>query len=129
MRILTHARAQWYFERDVECIVTFFARRFNFVCDRKATWEQVVVGEVRLDKLVSCARAHSGIRAHMSFSRALAFKVHASGVNTKASMPTGDDAKSDDEDYHSSDDDDNDNDGGAGSDVVRLVAVWRECVR
>ncbi len=33
--------------------MTFFARRFGFACDRKAKWESVVVGDVRLDKLVS----------------------------------------------------------------------------
>ena len=47
---ITHLNAQFYFERDVECIVTFFKKRFQFEVDYKATWDEVKVGDVRLPK-------------------------------------------------------------------------------
>ena len=41
-----HLNAQWYFERDVECIVTFFLRRFKYESALRARWEDVRPGEV-----------------------------------------------------------------------------------
>jgi RIO-like serine/threonine protein kinase len=49
---VSHENAQWYFERDVECIVTFFKRRFQFESNKRAEWGQVKPGSVRLDVLV-----------------------------------------------------------------------------
>lgn len=50
-----HENAQFYFERDVDCIVTYFEKRYDFVSEFKARWEDVKVGDVRLDKLVKAS--------------------------------------------------------------------------
>lgn len=51
---ITHQNAEFYFNRDVECIRTFFAKRFHFANDAgelfEAKWENVVRDEEhRLD--------------------------------------------------------------------------------
>jgi RIO kinase 2 len=38
---IDHPNAREYFERDVECIKTFFARKFRFEADEKPKWEDV----------------------------------------------------------------------------------------
>src|SRR5437762_254975 len=38
---IDHPNAQEYFERDVECIKTFFARKFRFEADEAPKWEDV----------------------------------------------------------------------------------------
>jgi RIO kinase 2 len=38
---IDHPNAREYFERDVECIKTFFARKFRFEADEKPRWEDV----------------------------------------------------------------------------------------
>lgn len=46
---IDHENAEYYFNRDVECIRTFFAKRFHFVNDCglfEAKWENVVRDEV-----------------------------------------------------------------------------------
>jgi RIO kinase 2 len=57
---VTHLNAQFYFERDVNCIVTFFKKRFQFECDFRAKWEDVKVGDVRLDVIVKASGVDSG---------------------------------------------------------------------
>jgi RIO kinase 2 len=56
---VSHENAQWYFERDVECIVTFFKKRFQFESDKRAEWSQVKPGAVRLDVLVKASGVNS----------------------------------------------------------------------
>ncbi len=58
---VSHANAQWYFERDVQCIVTFFLRRFKFESDERARWEDVRPGGVRLDVLVKASGVNSAV--------------------------------------------------------------------
>lgn len=38
---IDHPNAQEYFERDVECIKTFFSRKFRFEADEAPRWEEV----------------------------------------------------------------------------------------
>ena len=38
---IDHPNAREYFERDVECIKTFFARKFRFEADENPSWEDV----------------------------------------------------------------------------------------
>jgi RIO kinase 2 len=38
---IDHPNAKEYFERDVECIKTFFSRRFRFEADGAPKWEDV----------------------------------------------------------------------------------------
>lgn len=38
---IDHPNAREYFERDVECIKTFFARKFRFEADEAPRWEDV----------------------------------------------------------------------------------------
>lgn len=38
---IDHPNARDYFERDVECIKTFFARKFRFEADEEPKWEDV----------------------------------------------------------------------------------------
>lgn len=82
---ISHANAQWYFERDVECIVTYFAKRYGYLSDWRARWEDVEVGEVRLDKLVK-----------------------ASGVNPKQGLGNSAEQKGDDDDKREEQDDSSD---------------------
>ena len=56
---VSHENAQWYFERDVECIVTFFKRRFHFESEKRALWSDVKPGAVRLDVLVKASGVNS----------------------------------------------------------------------
>ena len=58
---ISHENAQWYFERDVTCIIVFFKKRFHFECDFTARWEDVKPGEVRLDRLVKASGVNSGV--------------------------------------------------------------------
>uniref|UniRef100_A0A915KND0 Serine/threonine-protein kinase RIO2 n=1 Tax=Romanomermis culicivorax TaxID=13658 RepID=A0A915KND0_ROMCU len=37
----SHPNAEWYFNRDVECVRTFFRRRFNFETDYRPYFEEV----------------------------------------------------------------------------------------
>ena len=40
---ISHRNAQMYFDRDVDCISTFFERRFGFVStEPKPEWEEVI---------------------------------------------------------------------------------------
>jgi len=58
---ISHENAQWYFERDVVCIVTFFKKRFAFECDHRARWEEIQPGEVRLDRIVKASGVNSAV--------------------------------------------------------------------
>ena len=54
----SHENAKELFERDVDCIETFFARRFDFVCDSpKPRWEDVVPSGLQLDLKVKASGA------------------------------------------------------------------------
>lgn len=41
----SHINAKWYFERDVECIVSFFKKRFNYECDYRPNFEDIAKKE------------------------------------------------------------------------------------
>ncbi|UYV72501.1 rio2 [Cordylochernes scorpioides] len=45
----THYNAQTYFERDVDCIRSFFSKRFNYVSEDYPTFDEVVSSGVSLD--------------------------------------------------------------------------------
>ncbi len=53
--------------------------------------------------------------------------MQASGVNTKVSMPTGDDARDDDEEEEDSGNDNEDS--GSGDEVTNLAPFCCRCVR
>jgi|TARA_B100000524_G_scaffold188145_1_gene97487 RIO kinase 2 len=44
-----HQNAEYYFDRDVECVRTFFRRRFGFVVERVPTLRSHVVRSETLD--------------------------------------------------------------------------------
>ena len=54
---INHPNARELFDRDVDCIVTFFEKRFRFI-GTGVSWSDVVVGKTRLDKDAS---GHSGV--------------------------------------------------------------------
>ena len=58
---ISHFNAQWYFERDVECVVTFFSRKMGYESETRARWADVTPGSVRLDVLVKASGVNSSV--------------------------------------------------------------------
>lgn len=51
----SHKNAKYYFDRDVECVRSFFMKRFGFVCDFVPDFDEDVHRESTLDKEVSAS--------------------------------------------------------------------------
>ncbi|KAL7645592.1 UNVERIFIED_CONTAM: hypothetical protein RMT77_003978 [Armadillidium vulgare] len=49
---ISHTNAEWYFNRDVNCVRDFFRRRFGFDGEEYPTWEENVRREFNLDQEV-----------------------------------------------------------------------------
>jgi len=52
---IDHANAEYYFDRDVECICVFFERRFGYTSSRRPKFSDVTRNQKNLDQKVSAS--------------------------------------------------------------------------
>lgn len=111
-----HANAEFYFDRDVNCIKRFFERRFHFSSDEKGPSfadARKLVGKDGIKRLDVSVEA-SG------FSRKMAKELEAYMKDVGVDGDGGADAVRQDQDYEedgtgdSDDDEDGDGEGGSG---------------
>lgn len=111
---IDHFNAQYYFERDVQCIVTFFAKRFGYESEYRARWQDVQPGEVRLDQLVKA----SGVNSHVG----LPGHEEEDDVDEQEEDDIPEEEDDDDEEEEKPDND-NDNDNEEDNDEIPDIPV------
>lgn len=101
---IDHPNAQDYFERDVECIKTYFARRFRFEADEWPRWEDVK-REGKLDFEVQASGYGGKLEREMEmFHR----EVSVVTDNYRQDNPADDEEEGSEKEEEEDDDDDED---------------------
>ena len=62
----SHANAQWYFDRDVRCIRSFFERRFGFVSDEPGPFLEEAIAKEKMGQRIDVAVEASGFSKKMA---------------------------------------------------------------
>jgi len=107
---IDHPNAREYFERDVECIKTFFARRFRFEADEVPQWDDVK-REGKLDYQVEASGFGGKLGEEMEmFHREISIVTdhhkRREGEETGGDESGGEDDELEDEDGEDEGDDD-----------------------
>jgi len=121
----SHANAEWYFDRDVECIRTFFKKKFGYESELYPTFKDVI-REQNIDVEIEASGFTRDLQ--LAFDEAMADiekdatqepgSDEAAAENPSADQPSDDSAKNSDVDEKPDDEEkDNSSDGGAKVDV------------